>query len=192
MNPITPPLSDRSPNAARPRVHRGRWTRRGLYAAAAAIAGMALLPMLGGASGDANASDAGSGNVAPETTDQPVTWRTDFEAALKESAETNRPVLVDFTASWCPPCKVMEAQVWPNERVAATIEERVIPLKLDVDLPTSAEPAGRYGIQYIPTLLILDSEGSEQARGSFMSAEQMVAFLEKHAAAPTTRPVDGD
>src|SRR5690606_191277 len=40
-----------------------------------------------------------------------IGWRTDFDAALVEAARTNRPLLVDFTADWCPPCHVMKHEV---------------------------------------------------------------------------------
>lgn len=118
---------------------------------------------------------------APVSPDKLPQWRASYEAALAESKETGKPVLIDFTASWCPPCRVMEADVWPDEEVRAAIAEHVVPLQLDVDDPASAAAANHYGIMYIPTIVLVDAEGTELARGAFMAAGDMVDFIEGNA-----------
>lgn len=67
-----------------------------------------------------------------------------FEAEVLNSAE---PVVVDFTAEWCPPCHMMAPVV---ERLADEFAGKVKIGKLDVD--SNQEIAIRYGVQGIPTL----------------------------------------
>ncbi len=62
---------------------------------------------------------------------------------------TNKPVLVDFWAPWCGPCKAIAPVL---QQVAAEIGEKVTIAKVNVD--NNGEIAGRYGIRAIPTLLL--------------------------------------
>lgn len=63
---------------------------------------------------------------------------------------STKPVLVDFWAEWCPPCRLLAPTF---ERLAATYGDEISFAKVNVDeLP---EVAGQYGIRSIPTLLLL-------------------------------------
>ncbi len=64
------------------------------------------------------------------------------------SAET--PVLLDFGAVWCPPCKVMLPVL---EDLAAQYENKAIIAKLDVD--ASPLTAAKYNVRNLPTMLVL-------------------------------------
>jgi thiol:disulfide interchange protein len=109
-----------------------------------------------------------------------VKWRTGLDAALVESASTGKPILVDFTASWCPPCKVMKHEVWPDAAVAGAANTAFVPLLVDVDNPKNAEVAQKYGIRGIPTILVLDAKGEVLRVGSFMSRGEMLEFLKQN------------
>ena len=71
-----------------------------------------------------------------------------FEAIIQDS----RPVVVDFHALWCGPCK---AQSPILKDVAAELGDRIRVIKIDVD--QNPEIASRYSIQGVPTLMIFKS-----------------------------------
>ena len=74
-----------------------------------------------------------------------------------EVLKADTPVLVDFYADWCGPCRIMAPVI---EEVAGELEGRARVAKLDVD--TNPQTAAKYGIRSIPTLLIFD--GASQSR----------------------------
>lgn len=77
-----------------------------------------------------------------------------FDKALEQGT----PMLVDFWADWCGPCRMLAPVV---EKLADKYDGRVAVGKVNVD--DQAELAGQYGVQSIPTV-ILFKDGREAAR----------------------------
>lgn len=67
-------------------------------------------------------------------------------------------VLVDFAASWCPPCKILEPII---KDVAANVGDKALVAHLDVD--ESRQTAAKYGVLSVPTMIFFKN-GQEQAR----------------------------
>lgn len=90
-----------------------------------------------------------------------INWRHDFDAAVSEAAQAGMPLLVDFTADWCPPCKEMAREVFPQADVIAAVTAGFVPVKVDLTNPGKAERkvADKYNVQAIPTLIVLTADG---------------------------------
>jgi thioredoxin 2 len=86
---------------------------------------------------------------------------------------SGQPVLVDFWAAWCGPCKVMAPQF------AAAAKSRPDVRFAKVDTDASPQASARYAIRSIPTLVLFDG-GAEVARLSgAMSAAQLLGWLQQ-------------
>jgi thioredoxin 2 len=98
----------------------------------------------------------------------------DFEAELRAPV----PVLVDFWAPWCGPCK------WVSPAVEEQARERAGKLKVvKLDIDTAPDIAGRYQVQGIPTLM-LTRDGQEVDRLVGAAPKpQLESWLESHLAA---------
>lgn len=106
-----------------------------------------------------------------------IPWRTDLASALEESKKMGKPVLVDFSATWCPDCQQMKHASWPDPRIGKAVTSGYIPLLMDADSPNSKAPGARYQIQTIPAILVLDSSGNVIRQAGFMSPDELFAFL---------------
>lgn len=113
-----------------------------------------------------------AGSEAPASA---IRWQTDLDAALAEARRDDRLVLVDFTADWCPPCIAMKHDVWPDARVARLVAERYVPVLIDTD--RDGATTARYGVEGIPTVLVLDASGAVVRNGAPLTASAMAGFL---------------
>lgn len=92
----------------------------------------------------------------------------DFRNVVDMSSE---PVLVDFSATWCGPCKVLEPIL---EKLAASAGGRFRVAKVDID--ESPETARRFGVRGAPTLVVLKN-GKEVARHLGVTSEARIREL---------------
>ena len=90
-------------------------------------------------------------------------------------ASENKPVLVDFFADWCAPCKIQGPVV---EEVAQEVGDKAVVGKLDTEI--AQETAAKFGIMGIPTLLIFKGRKVVENFIGLQTKETLISAIEKH------------
>lgn len=103
-----------------------------------------------------------------------ITHVTDdtFESEVLKS---DVPVLVDYWAEWCGPCKVIAPVL---EEIAVDYDGKMKVCKLDID--ANEETPLKYGIRGIPTLMLFKNGAVEATKVGALSKSQLTAFLDSN------------
>ncbi len=113
-----------------------------------------------------------------------VTWRPMTSAPGTASAAA-MPLLYDFTAAWCPPCRMLDAEGWNDIAIARRVNIEFIPVRVidrqREDGRNTAEIDAlqhKYRITSFPTLVAADASGRELARmEGYPGKDRLQAFL---------------
>lgn len=111
-------------------------------------------------------AEAVSGNDIQEVSDQ------SFEQDVLQS---DKPVLVDYWAEWCGPCKAIQPIL---EEIAADYGDRLKVARLNIDDNPDTPP--KYGIRGIPTLMLFKGGNVEATKVGALSKSQLTAFIDSN------------
>lgn len=113
-----------------------------------------------------------------------VRWLS-VEEGLRLAESSNKPVLFDFTADWCQPCHMLDAEVFRNPDVAREINERFIAIRV-VDRnreegrnsPDVQALQQRFAVRGFPTVVFADRTGERARMEGFRGREEFERVME--------------
>ncbi len=96
-------------------------------------------------------------------------------STFQEIIHSNKPVLVDFAAEWCGPCKMMKPIL---KDLKNQLGENVTIITVDVDKNQAA--ANQYNIRSVPTLMIFKNGQSVWRQSGVLQASQLVSIIKQY------------
>lgn len=120
-----------------------------------------------------------------------VTWQTYSDEVLSRATAAGKPVIIDFSAAWCTPCRELDEKTFHDPAIVHKSLRDMVMVK--VDLTRSGDPLherllGAYGIKGVPTVVFLDSRGVERRDLRLVDYLPPAEFLKRMEALQQTTP----
>lgn len=117
----------------------------------------------------------------PKAEAETILWQPYSEEFLTEAHQAGKPVIIDFSADWCLPCKELDKRTFSDPEVI-TLSQSFVRLKADL---TKSEDSSvknlreKFGIGGVPTIVFIDSQGAEAKESRVTGFTGAKEFLER-------------
>jgi len=115
-----------------------------------------------------------------------VAWQPYSEQLLTQAQESGKPVIIDFYATWCTPCRELEEITFHHPEVVKLADQDFVMIKVDLTRKGDAlnqRLLSQYGVKGVPTVVFLDSQGKEHPELRLVDYLPPEQFLGRMAAA---------
>lgn len=120
------------------------------------------------------------GNLSAQTVTSGMQFtHKPFMELLAQAKAEDKIIFIDAYTTWCGPCKMMAAKVFPQEAVGEVYNARFINAKFDMEKGEGIELAKRYRVQAFPTYLFIDGDGEIVHKGlGYIPAAEFLALAD--------------
>ena len=106
-----------------------------------------------------------------------VAWRGWDADAFAEAADTNTPILLSLSATWCGSCHEMDARTYSEPRIAANINDSFVPIRVDID--RNPRVRERYNMGGFPTTAFLTPTGELLTGATYLGPDSMRSVIDR-------------